>query len=459
MRDADVGPLHVSAVMGPPVAPEQARPSHEFPRHGALATLPRMRFVHVADVHLDTSFAGRSDSVRRRLRDASREAFRRAVDLAIREDAHAFLIAGDLFDGDRLSFQTERFLLEQAHRLGDNGITVVYATGNHDPGSPASGPRPLAWPPNVHVAADATPKRIEVRNREGERVGFVSAVGHATDRETADLSRLLPRPVGELPEVALLHTQVHATPGAEAHHPYAPSELAYLTMAGFDYWALGHVHVRQMLSEDPPIAYSGSLQGRTHADQGPRGALLVDLSDRDDPVVSFRPLAPIRWETVSVADLEAADSLDRLERRIQAAWRSAPAGEAGRSGAEWMVRVVLEGACPLWKELRAEEDRLVLARELRGSLGVLDVVVIAERIHPVVPVNEHRIRKDVLGEALRLIEDVRSGRARLSGLEGDSLAGLATEGGDALDAYVRRILEGADAEVAARMLVSEEHES
>ncbi len=415
-----------------------------------------MRFVHVADVHLDTSFAGRSESVRRRLRDASREAFRRAVDLAIREDAHAFLVAGDLFDGERLSFQTERFLLEQARRLGDNGITVVYATGNHDPGSSGAGPRPLAWPPNVYVAGDATPKRIEVRNREGARVGFVSAVGHATDRETSDLSRLLPRPAGELPEVAVLHTQVHASPGADAHHPYAPSELSYLTVAGYDYWALGHVHVRQMLSDDPPIAYAGSLQGRTHADQGPRGALLVDLSDRDDPVVSFRSLAPVRWETVTVGGLEDADSLDRLERRIQAAWRAARADEAGRNATDWMVRVALEGGCPLWKELRGEEDRRVLARELRDGLGVLDVVVMAEQVHPVVPVEEHRTRRDVLGEALRLLESVRAGETRLSGLESDSLAGLPAEDDEALDAYVRRILRGADAELAARMLVSRE---
>jgi len=95
-----------------------------------------MRFLHIADVHLDTSFAGRSEEVRARLREASRQAFRNAVDLAIREDVHALLIAGDLFDGDRLSFQTERFLLEQVGRLNDQGISVVYATGNHDPGLP-----------------------------------------------------------------------------------------------------------------------------------------------------------------------------------------------------------------------------------------------------------------------------------------------------------------------------------
>jgi DNA repair exonuclease SbcCD nuclease subunit len=411
-----------------------------------------MRFVHVADVHLDTSFAGRSSSVRRRLREASREAFRRAVDLAIREDVHAFLVAGDLFDGERLSFQTERFLLEQVHRLGDNGITMVYATGNHDPGAAGTGPRSLEWPPNVCVAGDDTPRRIAIQSREGVPVGFVVAVGHATDRETADLSRLLPRPGGTLPEVALLHTQVHSSLGAGEHHAYAPSDLTYLIRSGYDYWALGHVHVRQMLAQDPPVAYPGSLQGRTHADQGPRGALLVDLSNRDDPVVSFRPLAPVRWETITVGELEASDSLDRLERRVEAAWRAAPLGEAGRSDVEWMVRVVLEGPCPLWKELRAEEDLDVLAGELREMLGVLDVVVQADRIHPVIPVEEHRARTDVLGEALRLLDKVRRGEVGLTGLEPDALAGLGSDGGESLDAYVRRILEGADAELAARML-------
>ncbi|HET9949749.1 MAG TPA: DNA repair exonuclease, partial [Longimicrobiales bacterium] len=252
-----------------------------------------MRFVHVADVHLDTSFAGRSETVRRRLREASRDALRRAVDLAIREDVHALLVAGDLFDGERLSFRTERFLLEQAARLADHGITLVYATGNHDPGSTEAGPRALDWPPNVRVAADATPRRLLISDGAGTPVGYVNAIGHASAAERADLSRLLPRPERELPEVGLLHTQVHTSIGAEEHHPYAPSELSYLLRAGYDYWALGHVHARQMLAEDPPIWYPGSLQGRTHAEQGERGALLVDLSDRDAPAVSFRPLAPV----------------------------------------------------------------------------------------------------------------------------------------------------------------------
>ena len=410
-----------------------------------------MRFVHIADVHLDTSFSGRSEAVRRRLRDASREAFRRAADLAIREDVHAFLIAGDLFDGDRLSFQTERFLLEQTARLGDHGITVVYATGNHDPGSPETGPRPIPWPSCVHVAADATPRRFLVHDRSGDPAGYVTTVGHATDQERSDLSRLLPRPAGELPEVGLLHTQVHSSLGSDNHHAYAPSELTYLVRAGYDYWALGHVHIRQVLSEDPPIQYSGSLQGRTHADRGERGALLVDLSARDAPTVTFRSLAPVRWETVEVDRLEGVTSLDELERHVQVAWRTQRDTDPGSSGTEWMIRVILSGPCPLWSELRTEEDGELLARELREILGGLDVVVAADEVCPVVSVDEHRPRTDVLGEILRLSDSVRRGEATLE-LDRSNLVGLTSDDPAVVEAYARTLLRGADGELASRML-------
>jgi exonuclease SbcD len=411
-----------------------------------------MRFVHVADVHLDTSFAGRSEPVRRRLRDASREAFSRAVDLAIREDAHAFLVAGDLFDGDRLSFQTERFLLEQAHRLEQHGVTLVYATGNHDPGATDRGPRPLPWPAAVHVAGDGTPRRIGILDRESRPVGFVTAVGHATSSEREDLSRRFPRPVGELPEVGLLHTQVHASPGGDAHDVYAPSELGWLQRSGYDYWALGHVHVRQMLSADPPVVYVGSLQGRTHAETGPKGAYLVDLSDRGAPAISFRALAPVRWETLKVSGLDDADSLDRIERRVAAAWDAFRAQEGGASGTEWVLRVILEGASPLWRELRRESDLAVVASELRQLTGALDVTVQADGVHPVIPVEEHRARRDVLGEVLRLAEAVRRGEARIPGLDAADLAGLTAESAEAQDRYVRRLMEGADGELTARFL-------
>jgi len=302
------------------------------------------------------------------------------------------------------------------------------------------------------VAGDGTPRRIEIHDHEGTAVGFVSAVGHASERETSDLSRLLPRPHGELPEVGLLHTQVHASLGSGEHHPYAPSELGYLTRSGYDYWALGHVHVRQLLSEDPPVAYVGSLQGKSHGETGAHGAFLVDLTDRHAPAISFRSLAPVRWETVQVDDIEDAESLDALERRVQAVWREVRADDPTATGTEWMVRVVLDGATPLWRELQQDEDRELLAQELRAMLGVLDVSLISESVHPPIALDDHRARTDVLGEALRLAEAVRRGEVSLPNLDAGDLAGVQSTDPAAVEAYVERLLTGADAELAARLL-------
>ena len=416
-----------------------------------------MRFLHVADVHLDTSFSGRSERVRQRLRDASREAFRNAVDLAIHEDVHAFLIAGDLFDGERLSFQTERFLLEQTERLGDHGITVVYATGNHDPGAPTTGPRSLAWSDAVQVAPDGTPRRFTIHDHGDVPIGYVTAVGHDTDRVTDDLSRSLPVPAGELPEIALLHTQVHTSLGARDHHSYAPSELTRLCHAGYDYWALGHVHIRQQLSADPPIWYPGSLQGKSHTDTGARGALLVDLSDRAAPLVSFRPLAPVRWDTIEVDRLDHVQSLDDLEYACLDAWNQQRAEDPTIHGTEWMVRVVLRGPCPLWAELRTVEDQETLASELAPMMGALEVVLSTEGVHATVDLDEHRKRTDVLGEALRLATEIHQGRLTLEDLDPTSLAGSVGDDPASIAEYARSLLGEAEGEgeLAMRLLNTE----
>jgi DNA repair exonuclease SbcCD nuclease subunit len=405
-----------------------------------------MRFLHLADVHLDTPFAGRSPALRRRLREASREALAAALDCALTERVDAVLVAGDLFDGERLSFGTELFLLEQLARLGNAGVPLIYACGNHDPGR--EGRRAIEFPKNVTVVADARPRRIRVSRADGTAAGFVTAAGHASAHETADLSRAFPPPPpGGLPEVALLHTQVGGVPAGEDHHPYAPSQLPRLVESGYHYWALGHIHLRQRLSEVPAVHYPGNVQGRTPAERGAKGGLLVDLSAPDAPAVRFRSFAPVRFETLEVRGIEGDATLASLVSRVVRAWEQARSGAAG----EWILRVVLSGPTPLARELEEEEDRAALARELEDALGVLDVDVWTRGTHPVPLAGDHRGRQDVLGEALRLVEAVRAGRAELPGLSADELA--APEAREDVAVYVRTLLDGADGELLARLLV------
>lgn len=413
-----------------------------------------MRFIHIADVHLDTAFTGRSEDVRNRLRQVSRDALARCVALAVAEEVHAVLVAGDLFDGPRPSFATERFLLEQLGVLADAGIQVVYATGNHDPGGgPHAGA--LDWPGNVAIASGEEPLAVTIRRRTGDTAGYVTAAGHATARVTADLSRRLrPVPGTPLPQVALLHTRVVSARGAEAHHPYAPSTLERLRRAGFHYWALGHVHRRQELSADPPVHYCGNLQGRTPAETGAKGGLLVDLGDPAHPVVEFRELSPVRWERLAAAELGGAGTLEALVRAVTLAWERARSQDPGEEDTEWMVALELAGPSPLWRELREPEELETVADELTGRLDILGCDIRAAGVHPPARVEDHAGRRDVLGAALQLCREVREGGEHL-GLSETELAGFDPVRDASMDAYLRRLLEGGTEEILTRMLAGQ----
>ena len=410
-----------------------------------------MRFLHAADVHLDSPCSSRSETVRQQLRDASRLAFRRLVDLSLSENVDALLIAGDFFDDERLSFHTERFLLEQLHRLDNGGIPVVYATGNHDPGREGLRSIELPWPTNVTVARDRSPVRIAIEGSGGESGdralrGMVTAAGHESVDERGDLSTVFPRPEGRLAEIAVLHTQVVDSPGSAAHQSYAPSQLDALRTSGHDYWALGHVHKRSILCEQPGIHYPGNLQGRTHGERGAKGCLLVDVHPGTPPKAEFKKLAPIQWEDLEVRDPSEATTLDALLDMIAEGWDSVTGGEPET---DWIGRIRISGATPLWRELSQDDDLSHLRDELVYRLGLLDLTLELGSLYPVVRPDEHRAREDVLGQTLRLVQDVRSGGSSLTGLSPEQLLGLHEP--ERLHEYVQELLDDGDAEILARM--------
>lgn len=417
-----------------------------------------MRILHLADVHLDTTFRARSTAVRRRLRDASRDAFRRAVDLALGQDVHCVVVAGDLFDDARLSFQTEGFLVDQVARLDAGDVQMVYVTGDHDPGRAGLRAHELAWPDNVTVVRSHEPVTVTVLDRDGNEAGRVTGIGHQTADDTADLAAAFPEPEGELPEMAVLHTRVVNARGGERHEPRAPAELATIRKLGYDYWALGHVHERQRLSVDPSVWYAGNLQGRHPGETGAKGGLLVDLPEDDAPTVTFHPLGPIRWETLVVDDLAGAASLDELTKVIAEAWRRAREGEPSTGPEEWILRVNLRGPSPLHRELTEPRELTGLESELAATLGVLDTEVRATMVHPPADPSRHRERRDVLGKALRLLDAARKDPTLLEDLRPEVLAG-SSGGFEEVRAYLTELLDdGLEGELVSRMRESSRSE-
>ena len=152
-----------------------------------------MKIIHAADIHLDTPYVRRDEQLRHRLQNAGRKAFRNLVDLSISEDADALVIAGDLFDNEFLTVATELTLVHEVVRLVDKGITVVYATGNHDPGRANYRAMQISWPDTgFHLVNSRQPVEIPIE-RDGRIIGWVVAAGHQTQRETINLAANFPR--------------------------------------------------------------------------------------------------------------------------------------------------------------------------------------------------------------------------------------------------------------------------
>lgn len=407
------------------------------------------RIVHAADIHLDTPYRRHDEAVRARLREAGREAFVRLIDLALERQADALLIAGDLFDNELLTLATERVLVDELTRATSAGLTVVYATGNHDPGRANYRAMGIDWPDErFHLVASRQPRQIAIE-RDGEVVGWVVAAGHQTPREDRDLAAAFPHAPGPEPAVGLVHAHVVGAASIDQHHSYAPTSLGSLDPS-YAYWALGHIHHRQEVRLDPPVHYSGNVQGRQFGEEGAKGALVVTLEGGAAPEIEFHALAPVRWESLEPAGLDAAHTLQDVKTAVVAAFRG-PQSDAPPDQ-EWILRVDLSGACPLASTLTNADERTELAAQLREDLGVLDAEVRDRGLHRPVDIEAHRDQPHLLGQTLALLARAATDDDALDGIAPDQLAG--GDSGDAAErrAYLRELLEDLDAEAAARLL-------
>lgn len=416
-----------------------------------------MRIIHAADIHLDTPYARRSDAMRHRLQAAGREALIRLVDLAIGEEADALLIVGDLFDNEWLTIATERVLGDEMRRATSAGITVVYVTGNHDPGRANYRAMNINWPEQgFHLVNSRQPVEIPIE-RSGATVGFVVGAGHQTPQETLNLAESYPTAPRSAPAVAMLHTQVTTSSDASNHEPYAPSSLADFGGKGYAYWALGHVHKRHVVLGDPLAIYPGNIQGRDFGETGAKGALVVDLASGALPEARFVPLAGVRWEILPVGDLAKARSIADIHSAARTAFEDLVTSDGDLlADQQWILRVSMSGPCPLVDTLRRDEERNDLAEYLRDALGVLDLEVRDDGLHRLLELDEHRGQQHVLGVALDLVESARTDADSLRQLEPAALAnGDAYPEGRKRQDYLQGLLKGIDVAVAESLLREE----
>lgn len=418
-----------------------------------------MRLVHAADLHIDSPLLGLEryeGAPVEQLRRATRRATENLVELCIDERADLLLLAGDLYDDDWRDYSTGLFFAAQMARLKEAGVPVVWIRGNHDAASKIT--RHLRLPDNVR---ELSTKRAETVLFEDLGVA-VHGMGYPSPSVEGSLVECYPAPLAGHFNVGLLHTAVDGRPG---HARYAPCSVSQLVNKGYDYWALGHVHTREVLHQDPWLVFPGNLQGRHMRETGPKGASLVHTEGLKVAAVEHRPLDVVRWVKCAV-DVTSARDLDQVLVAVEAELNRAALAAEDRLLA---VRVELTGTAPCHAAIVTEHDHLLAeVRRLGLEVGAFGAWVerLLAKTSPAYDRAALALREDALGALLAAFGALESDPAALGEL-GETLAEVRQKiphelwhdsEGRAYDSpqFLRELLSDVEAMIVPRIVSNEE---
>lgn len=270
-------------------------------------------FLHAADLHLDSPMIGLAhlpDRIFNRLRESTFVALQKLTRTAIEKEVDFVILAGDLFDGEDRSLRAQSRLRNEMLKLDEQGIPVYVVHGNHDhlSGTWVN----LDFPANVHVfSSEVETKTLITKNGISVNLyGFSYPERHVYSRKIDDYQK------GEGADyhIGILHGNEG---GRSEQGNYAPFRVQDLLDKQFDYWALGHIHKRMVLSENPPVIYPGNIQGRNKKETGSKGFYLVTLSEFNTKL-EFIESSDVIWAE-AVIDAAGAQSFQEIYHLCQAA--------------------------------------------------------------------------------------------------------------------------------------------
>lgn len=362
-----------------------------------------MKLLHAADLHIDSPLRGLDrypGAPAEHLRNATRTAVDNLVDLALEEKVTALLLAGDIYDGAWRDVNTGLYFTQQMRRLREAGIRVFMISGNHDAENTMT--LKLTLPDNVYLFPSE-----KAGSSVHEDLGLaVHGQSFAQAKVTDDLAAGYRPAAPGLFNVGLLHTSLNGRPG---HGHYAPCNLERLVDHGYDYWALGHIHKREVVHSDGVhVVFSGNTQGRHVGETGDKGCTLVTVDGAGTVEgLEHRSLdTAARWHELRV-DMTGALDMEDACHLVEQALQSQVTDHVvdGRVDA---VRVVAVGASEAHAALLTRRDHFTA--EVRG-LGQSHPSVWIEKVR----VNTSHPHDRVASEHLAgLIADVREESAQLA---------------------------------------------
>lgn len=376
-----------------------------------------IRFIHASDLHLDAVFPGLSKEVppdlRRQLHQATFIALERLIGICIEKQPDFLLLSGDIYNEENHSIAAILALRDGCLTLEKAGISVYIVHGNHDPFS--SRLHSVTWPKNVTIFGTEL-TNVPFTARDGTLLARVYGISHATNRESKNLAVQFKKTEDPCLHIAMLHCTVGESNKADR---YAPCSIKDFVTSDMDYWALGHIHEYQQISQNPLAIYPGCTQGLHINEQGEKGCVLVTAEPQGLGYTlhpQFYTLSPVLWHILTI-DLDEktlllpsenqTDSLNNLEQTIlteldKLTMSFSPGWQT------LIIRIILTGQTSLDTLLRQGnnlDDFLERLRQLTEEqhLWIKDLIL---QTTPPICIQDFIEREDLLGEIIRLSKSI-----------------------------------------------------
>lgn len=325
-----------------------------------------MKFIHIADVHFGKRFSASrfgEEFAEKRRREIG-ESLSRLIDYANSQGVDCILCAGDLLHSDDVKTADLRELNEIISKF--KGLFVA-VTGNHDPLGKTSPYDKFKWTERLYIAPTGL-SRLPLKEHDAAIYTF------GWDKKNIKENPFENITLDKREKTSILLTHGDAK---DPKSDYLPLDIAALEKAGFDYIALGHIHIPGKVGERS--YYSGSFEPMDSNETGPRGFWLCDTDNINNP--EFVPFSRRQYIALKVAadpgssNLSIADKAKKLlsENSKENIYKitltgNYPAG-APFSAEEIEALLIKEGyLCEVEDKTKPEYDLTKLREEYRGNI-------------------------------------------------------------------------------------------
>jgi len=343
--------------------------------------------------------AGVDDHMTQTLAEATYTAWDRIIDLCLTKNVDFLILSGDIYDSGDKNVQAQLRFVKGLKKIADHGIKSYIVHGNHDPLPFWSSSVKL--PPEACRFTSSEPERV-VHTRNGTAVATIVGAS-IPERWTAEnIVSTFPEKERDWPfTIGVVHCNVD---GVIGHDPYAPCTRQDLVNAGYDYWALGHIHLPTVVQDaNPAIIYCGNPQGRHIGESGPRGCYLVTVDEQKLLQTEFLPTQAVRFEQITiningVATLDGFTDLASDTLGVRSEELECP----------MICRITLEGRTAISSSLSDAGDLRDLREQIGEDCRMFRYPVIIERMenrtYPVIDRETVKERPDLAGDICRITD-------------------------------------------------------